>query len=65
MARRAPAGYVTVAEAEEITGFSGPTIREAAQSGALKGFQRVRKSPWFFKTNDLLAWRGMDEQQAS
>jgi helix-turn-helix protein len=59
-AAKPPLGYISLAEATELTGYSAQTITRAAKSGELKALQRVKNSSWFFKPADLRTWLGVD-----
>lgn len=56
-----PPGHVDCKGAAELIGLTPETIRLAAVTGELKGMQRTKRSPWFFKPSDLRRWRGIDE----
>lgn len=58
----APAGYVDMAEAAKITGYSRWTITTAAKAGDIPGaIHRLPKSPWYFTPEGLRSWIGIPE----
>ena len=57
--------WLSVSEAEQVTGISRKELYEALQSGDLPGTQRVRNGKWRVHVDSLNSWMRRYEQAAS